>query len=656
MNPTGPLTRSFQQAGLDLYLVGGPVRDRILGRPVHDLDFTTPARPDRIKLLARRAGATSIYTVGERFGTIGAVFGDQAVEITTFRSESYRPDSRKPAVQFGNSLEADLGRRDFTINAIAQNTLTGRISDPHGGLDDLTARRIRAVGTATKRFREDPLRVLRCVRFAAQLGFDIDPSTLAAAQSTVAELRIVSSERIGAELNLILLSPRPDSAVRALLEIGVLGRILPELIPLQYTAPEAQRQHKDFFAHTLHVLATVPPQPRIRWAALLHEIGKPKTKSTQDRRGARPPNRPRTGKPRIKPKNLGRVTFHGSEDVAAHMATAILRRLKFDSRLTSQVTRIILLHTRTNSYESDWTDGAVRRFILDAGEDLPALIALSRADITSQRPQRIKAGLVRVAELQARCEQLQAEDDPAALDSPLDGHALMELFDRPPGVWIQPIKQYLLDLVLDGELEPDDVERARILARGFVQRHTSVADAVKSGARRPQATSAATPVSEKSGPRPATSAATDTHPLLVPARDQKRRGAWYRKVLNSLWRAITSGALLIRQMLGARGGTDTPHARSARVEGQRAEQREDRKSTAQRPIPQGQSTRRHPMRRPVQDAKDQRPSVHAQRTRPQPKRLADHGIKGRKSVQGAHRKRSRIPYWPPKRPWPPHWR
>ena len=449
MNPTGTLARSFQQAGFGLYLVGGPVRDRILGRPVHDLDFTTPARPERIKLLTRLAGATSIYTIGERFGTIGAIFGGQAVEITTFRSESYRPGSRKPTVQFGNSLEDDLGRRDFTINAIAQDVLTGGISDPHGGLDDLIARRIRAVGAAEERFREDPLRVLRCVRFAAQLGFDIDPSTLAAARSTVSELRHISSERIGAELNLMLLSPRPDSALVTLLEIGVLGRVIPELIPLQQTSPEKQRKHKDFFAHTLYVLAAVPPEPETRWAALLHDIGKPKTKST----------------------NRGRVTFHGSEEEGARMATAILRRLKFNGRLTGHVTRIIRLHTRANSYESDWTDGAVRRFILDAGEDLPALIDLSRADITSQRPQRIKTGLARVAELQARCEQLQAEADVASLRSPLDGHMLMELFDQPQGTWITLVKQYLLDLVLDGALEPDDVEQARELAIGYVNRH-----------------------------------------------------------------------------------------------------------------------------------------------------------------------------------------
>lgn len=460
MNPTGRLARIFRQAGFDLYLVGGPVRDRILGRTSNDLDFTTGARPERVKVLGRRAGATSIYTVGERFGTIGAIFESGPVEITTFRAESYRPGSRKPDVQFGDSLEADLSRRDFTINAMAQDVLSGRIIDPHGGLADLVAKRIRAVGVADDRFTEDPLRVLRCVRFAAQLEFDIEAGTLAAARRTAGELRHVSAERIGAELNLILLSPKPDVALFALLEIGVLGLVMPELIPLQQTEQEERRQHKDVFAHTMRVLANTRAEPEIRWAALLHDVGKPRTKSIRNRR----------------------IRFFGHEAVGARMARRIMRRLKFDGRLTDRVTHIVRLHMRANAYEPDWTDGAVRRFILEAGEDLDALISLSRADITSYRPRRIEGGLARVAELQARCEHLQAERDVAELDSPLDGHALMELFDRPPGVWIKPIKQYLLDLVLDGELEPDDVDGARLLAKAFVQRHTEAADAVASGA------------------------------------------------------------------------------------------------------------------------------------------------------------------------------
>ncbi len=457
MNPTGRLARIFQQAGFDLYLVGGPVRDRIIGRPSSDLDFTTGAHPDRVKVLARRAGATSIYTVGERFGTIGAVFEGNPVEITTFRSESYRPGSRKPSVQFGDSLEADLSRRDFTINAMAQDVLNGRIIDPHGGLVDLVARRIRAVGIADHRFTEDPLRVLRCVRFAAQLGFDIEAGTLAAARRTAGELRHVSAERIGTELNLTLLSGEPGRALVALLEIGVLGQVMPELIPLQQTEQEEHRQHKDVFAHTMRVLANTPEVPETRWAALLHDVGKPRTKSIRNRR----------------------IRFFGHEEVGARMARRIMRRLKFDGRLTDRVTHIVRLHMRANAYESGWTDGAVRRFIREAGEDLDALIDLSRADITSYRPRRIEAGLARVAELQARCEHLQAERDVAALDSPLDGNDLMQLFDRPPGVWIKPIKQYLLDLVLDGELEPDDVEGARVLAESFVRRHTEAADAME---------------------------------------------------------------------------------------------------------------------------------------------------------------------------------
>ncbi len=460
MNLSGRLARVFRQAGFDLYLVGGPVRDRMLGRPAHDLDFTTPARPDRIKVLARRAGASSIYTVGERFGTIGVVFDGAAAEITTFRAEAYQPGSRKPQVRFGSSLTADLGRRDFTINAMAQDVHTGRIIDPHGGAADLVAKRLRAVGAADERFDEDPLRILRAVRLAAQLEFDVEPSTLAAARRSAAQLQHVSAERIGAELQRTLLAPRPDRALVTLLEIGVLGLVMPELIPLQHTVQEERRQHKDVFAHTARVLAAAPRDPATRWAALLHDVGKPQTKSVRG----------------------GRVRFFGHEAVGARIAERVLQRLKFDRALTRRVTRIVRLHMRANAYESDWTDGAVRRFMREAGGDCQALIALSRADITSYRPARIEAGLSRVAELEARCERLLAESDVAALDSPLDGNDLMQMFDRPPGPWIKPIKRYLLDLVLDGELEPDDVERARELAQSFVARHAEAAQSTMSEA------------------------------------------------------------------------------------------------------------------------------------------------------------------------------
>ncbi|MBM4437803.1 MAG: HD domain-containing protein [Actinobacteria bacterium] len=452
-NPVGRLAQVFEQAGFQLYLVGGPVRDRLMGRSSQDLDLTTDARPANIKLLIARAGADDVYTVGEKFGTIGAIFEGARVEVTTFRSDTYSPGSRKPDVEFGHSLEGDLGRRDFTVNAIAQDVRTGKIIDPFGGVGDITLRLIRAVGVADQRFDEDPLRLLRAVRFATQLHFDLDRDTAAAIRRNAARLRHISAERIGAELQLMLLARRPEAAIKAMLEFGLLNFVLPELLPLQTTVQDERLEHKDVFAHTLRVLGVTAPVPELRWAALLHDVGKPQTKSVR----------------------AGRIRFYGHEDVGADLTRAILKRLRYDARLVERVEHIVRLHMRANAYASDWTDGAVRRFIREAGEDLEHLIALSRADITSYRPRRVEAGLARVAELQARCEMLDAEEDVATLASPLDGHGLMLLFDRPAGPWIKPIKDHLLDLVLDGQLAPDDVEGARREALAFAARPASTA-------------------------------------------------------------------------------------------------------------------------------------------------------------------------------------
>ena len=454
-NPIGRLAQAFQRAGFALYLVGGPVRDRILGRESTDLDFTTDARPPEIKVLLRRAGADHIYTVGERFGTIGAIFGEMPVEITTYRSETYEPGSRKPDVTFGRSLEGDLSRRDFTVNAITQDIATGRIFDPLGGLGDIERRVIRAVGTPDDRFREDPLRVLRAVRLAAQLDFAIDRDTAAAMRRQATGLGTISAERIGAEMHLIMASDRPHRAIVTLLELGLLGFVIPELVAMQSTVQDDRHEHKDVFAHTMRVLAGTPNRLELRWGALLHDVGKPVTKSVR----------------------RGRVHFYGHAEVGARMARAILERLRADNRLTDRVSHIVALHMRANGYESSWTDGAVRRLIREAGEELDNLIDLSWADITSYQPRRVEAGRARVAELRERCDRLVAEQDVAAIDSPLDGHALMELFQRPPGPWIKPVKQHLLNLVLDGELDPDDTDGATEIARELVERESDVAAA-----------------------------------------------------------------------------------------------------------------------------------------------------------------------------------
>jgi len=441
------LAAHFSEAGYELYLVGGSVRDALLHRPTHDLDLATDAHPPVIKRLLAQARPDSRYDVGEKFGTIGATFGEWVVEITTYRSEEYAFASRKPAVTFGTSLEDDLSRRDFTINAIAQEPATGGMLDPFQGLHDLQRGLIRAVGDPAERFREDPLRMLRAVRFAAELGFHIDPATRAALELQAGALEHVSTERIAAEMTRLLVADQPTLGLEVLCDTGLAAYVMPELLPLRSTGQDGR--HKDVFGHTLKVVENVPATPILRWAALLHDIGKPRTKSVQD----------------------GKVHFFRHEMVGARMARKILRRLRFDRDSGERIQRLVAEHLRPNLYTPEWTDGAVRRFLRETEGITDDLFALSRADITSYRRSRVEAGVARVNHLEARCRELQAQEDVAQLQSPLDGNDLMTMFDRGPGPWIKPIKEYLLDRVIDGELAQDDKETAAKLAQEFAVRN-----------------------------------------------------------------------------------------------------------------------------------------------------------------------------------------
>ena len=441
------LSDVFSQADHEVYLVGGCVRDQILDRPSVDLDLTTSAEPGDVKRLVRQAGADSIYTVGEKFGTIGAIFGDCRLEITTYRSEDYEPGSRKPRVRFGRSIEDDLSRRDFTINAIAYDVRTGRLIDPFGGLTDLEDRVIRAVGQAADRFREDPLRLLRAVRFAAQLEFSIEPATRAAIQAEAGCLRDISRERIAQEMDKLLLARQPGPAIRDLCDLDLMPAIIPDILAMRGLRQDGYR-YKDVFEHTLAVVDQSPPRLEVRWSALLHDISKPETMT-------------------VGPDG---VHFHGHEWKGEQRTRQILTALHYPREFVEHVAKLVRLHLRANSYEEDWTDGAVRRFMREAGEQLEDLFDLSRADVTSQRPQKVRAARQRVDALAARCAQLQAEADIAKLASPLDGHDLMEMFGLGPGPWIKPIKDDLLDRVIDGTLAQDDRETAAAIAREFFAR------------------------------------------------------------------------------------------------------------------------------------------------------------------------------------------
>jgi poly(A) polymerase len=452
------LAKAFRAQQKQLYMVGGTVRDGLLHRgESNDADLATDAHPNEIKRIVAPTHPSAIVLVGERFGTVRLHYGDDIIEITTFRDEKYNPESRKPEVCFGTSLIEDLRRRDFTINAMAYDPLTGTLSDPFGGQQDLDAHILRAVGNEPdKRFDEDPLRLLRAVRFAAQLDFSIEPATREAIVRQAAKLQKISRERIRDEMNKLLLSAHPAKGLDLLVELGLMEWIIPEVLELRGVSQQVQRavHSKDVYAHVLRVVERTSPRLVTRWSGLLHDIAKPRTRSVED----------------------DKVHFFGHEEIGAHMARDILKRLHFDRDFIDSVSRIVRLHMRANAYTSDWTDGAVRRLMLDSGDDLPDLLDLSRADITSYRADKVSRAAARVAELAERCQRLKEEAERVPLKSPLDGNELMALFGRGPGPWLRPIKEHLLGLVIDGVLSPDDKEEAARIARTLGENEDTLPD------------------------------------------------------------------------------------------------------------------------------------------------------------------------------------
>ena len=448
------LADAFEADGAELARVGGPVRDLLLERDVTDLDLTTDAIPDRIKRLGDRAGASASFDMGERFGTIGFVFErDHAapidVEITTYRAEYYPNESRHPEVTFGTSLTDDLSRRDFTINAMAIDLETDELIDPFEGQRDLHQSRIRAVGDARSRFHEDPLRLLRAARFVGQLGFFIEPETKAAMTELAPELRRISRERIYAELTRLLCGEFASHGLEVLLDTGLFQVAMPELKPLADEAEIERTIHreKDLWEHTLRVIDKSPARPIVRWAALLHDAAKPHTRS-------------------VSPD--GQVHFFGHERVGAELAATLLRRLGADKHTVTSVARLVELHLRPAAYDVDWTDSAVRRLVLEAGDELADLLDLAGSDITSANERKIKQASRLMSSLRSRIARLEEETALAELKSPLDGVELMELFQQPPGRWIADVKDHLRELVIEGILTPGDKDRAREIAEEYL--------------------------------------------------------------------------------------------------------------------------------------------------------------------------------------------
>jgi poly(A) polymerase len=451
------LAQVFADAGHELFLVGGIVRDALLRVDVPaDLDFATSAPTPVTQSLLEQAGAASTYAIGERFGTIGAVFGESEaraqIEITTYRRESYPDETRFPEVVFDATLTDDLARRDFTMNAIAINALTGEVIDPWGGEADIALATVRAVGEPAERFAEDPLRLLRAARFVAQLGFRLDWQTEQAMVVEAGSLERISHERILAELTRLLTGQWADHGLDVLRRTGLLRIALPELARL---ADEAEidlssrmAREKDLWDHTIRVVAQAPPRPAVRWAAFLHDAAKPLTRSV----------------------GLdGEVHFFGHERVGADTARSLLERLGADKALRARVSTLVELHGRPAAYDASWTDSAVRRLALEAGDAWDDLLDLAAADVTSGRERKRQEAARRVAGLRAHADRLAAEASLAELESPLDGNDLMRLFTRPPGPWIKAVKEHLREAVIDGRLQPGDRATAEVMAREFLE-------------------------------------------------------------------------------------------------------------------------------------------------------------------------------------------
>jgi poly(A) polymerase len=448
--PLATLAQRFAAAGHELALVGGPVRDAFLGRGVHDLDLATSARPDDIIRIIRPV-VDAHWDIGRDFGTIGARIGDDTVEITTYRADEYDPSSRKPEVAFGDTLEGDLLRRDFTINALALRLPQLELVDPTGGFDHLVAGLLVTPTTPERSFGDDPLRMLRGVRFAAQLGVTIDGAALQAMTAMRGRLEIISAERIRDELVKLLATASPRRGLELLVATGLADYVLPELPALRLEIDE-HAHHKDVYEHSLTVLEQAidleqargekdaPADTILRLAALLHDIGKPATRKIE-------PN--------------GAVTFHHHDVVGAKMAKKRLTALRFDKDTITAVARLIELHLRFFGYaDAPWTDSGVRRYVRDAGPVLERLHILTRADVTTRNKR--KAARLRNAydELEQRIVELAEQEELAAIRPDLDGEQIMRILGLRPGPEVGAAYRYLLEVRLDeGPLAADVAEQ-----------------------------------------------------------------------------------------------------------------------------------------------------------------------------------------------------
>ncbi len=432
----GVLGRAFAEAGFELALVGGSVRDALLGRPMPDLDFTTDATPDEI-LRVIKPLAEAHWDIGREFGTIGLRLAGEQVEITTYRAEAYDPDSRKPQVAFGSSLEDDLVRRDFTIGAMAIRLPELTFVDPHDGFGDLLSRRLRTPGAPADSFTDDPLRMMRAARFASQLGFTVDADVFAAMRDMADRIGIVSAERVRDELVKLMKGAHPRRGIEVLVDSGLADHVLPELSRMREERDE-HRRHKDVYRHSLTVLDQAvdlelerqepdieSPDFIVRFAALMHDCGKPDTK-------------------RFEPG--GQVTFHHHDVVGAKLVSRRMKALRFDKDTTKAVARLVELHLRFYGYgDAGWSDSAVRRYVTDAGPLLSRLHILTRSDVTTRNRRKAERLAHAYDDLERRITALQEKERLDAIRPDLDGKQIMALLDIPPGPLVGKAYAFLLE-------------------------------------------------------------------------------------------------------------------------------------------------------------------------------------------------------------------
>ena len=440
----------FADAGYELYLVGGTVRDAVLGRLDSDLDFATDAHPEVVQQILQ-PWADALWDTGIQFGTVGAAKGPHRVEITTYRSDSYDQVSRNPQVQFGTSIEGDLLRRDFTANAMAVRiTANGpeEFVDPLGGLAAIGEGMLDTPAAPQVSFGDDPLRMLRAARFVSQLGFAVAPRVRAAIEEMAPQLERITAERIAAELDKLILGDDPVAGIELMVDTGMGEVVLPEIGAMRLAIDE-HHQHKDVYRHSLTVLRQAVeledegPDLVLRWAALLHDIGKPATR---------------------KHEADGGVSFHHHEVVGAKMARKRLRALKYSNQMVDDVSQLVYLHLRFHGYADDkgagkWTDSAVRRYVTDAGPLLPRLHKLVRADCTTRNQRRAARLQANYSDLERRIAELAAKEDLQRVRPDLDGNEIMELLGIPAGPEVGEAWRHLKELRLDrGPLSKDDAK------------------------------------------------------------------------------------------------------------------------------------------------------------------------------------------------------